>query len=257
MKKIKAVFFDIDGTLVSFKTHSVPQSTIEAISILQNKGIKTFIASGRQYALINNLGNLHFDGYVTINGALTLIDGQMVDSHPIPPSDIKTITAYLESQQKFPCFIVTQNNILLNYSNADVEEIKQLINFPDIPIANINTIANEPIYQLIAFFGEDKENSVMQCLPHCTTARWHPLFTDIIASGVSKVVGMECICKHFGISPEETMAFGDGGNDIEMLQWAGIGVAMDNANDEVKRHANHITQSVDNNGILNAVKLFL
>ena len=65
---VKAIFFDIDGTLVSFKTHEVPRSTIDALDILRKKGIKVFIATGRHYSSINNLGNLTFDGYITLNG---------------------------------------------------------------------------------------------------------------------------------------------------------------------------------------------
>ena len=65
---IKAVFFDIDGTLVSFKTHVVPKSTLHAIELLKKKGIKVFIATGRHRRSINNLGDLEFDGYVTLNG---------------------------------------------------------------------------------------------------------------------------------------------------------------------------------------------
>lgn len=65
---IKAVFFDIDGTLVSFKTHVVANSTVEAIHQLRAKGIKVFIATGRQLQCIDNLGNLEVDGYVTLNG---------------------------------------------------------------------------------------------------------------------------------------------------------------------------------------------
>ena len=65
---IKAVFFDIDGTLVSFKTHVVPKSTLHAIELLKKKGIKIFIATGRHRRSINNLGDLEFDGYVTLNG---------------------------------------------------------------------------------------------------------------------------------------------------------------------------------------------
>ena len=55
---VKAIFFDIDGTLVSFKTHEVPRSTIDALDILRKKGIKVFIATGRHYSSINNLGDL-------------------------------------------------------------------------------------------------------------------------------------------------------------------------------------------------------
>ncbi len=256
MKNIRAAFFDIDGTLVSFKTHSVPQSTIVALNKLRQHGVKLFIASGRQAGLINNLGSLHFDGYVTINGALTLVDNKIIDRHPIPQSDIDAIIEHISTNEKFPCIFVTEKDILLNYSNDDVETIKQLINFPNIPVGNIKNGISDDVYQLIAFFKQEYESKVMAQLPNCTTARWHPLFTDIIASKVSKVSGIEQICKHFGIQQDETIAFGDGGNDIEMLQWAGIGIAMDNASNNVKAIADYVTTSVDDNGISNAVKHF-
>ncbi len=69
---IKAVFFDIDGTLVSFKTHRVPDSAKRAIAALRAKGVRVFIASGRQLLAINNLEDLQFDGYVTLNGDIVL-----------------------------------------------------------------------------------------------------------------------------------------------------------------------------------------
>ena len=66
---IKALFFDIDGTLVSFNTHTIPQSTLNAIAELRKKGIKLFISTGRPRVAIDNLGNLEFDGYITMNGS--------------------------------------------------------------------------------------------------------------------------------------------------------------------------------------------
>lgn len=255
MNKIKAIFFDIDGTLVSFRTHSIPSSTSVALNKLRQKGIKLFIASGRQFGLINNLGQEHFDGYVTINGALTLVDNKIINHTPIPRTDIDAVNQILCSDKKFPCIFVTEKEILSNYTNNDVEEIKQLINFPNIPVGNIKDNTDD-VYQLIAFFRKEQEEEIMCKLPNCTTARWHPLFADVIASGVSKVTGIESVCKHFGIKQEEVMAFGDGGNDIEMLQWAGVGVAMGNANDEVKQIADFVTTSVDEDGILNAVQHF-
>ena len=66
---VKAIFFDIDGTLVSFETHKIPASTQEALKTLRDKGIKIFIATGRPQCLINNLGDLEFDGYITVNGS--------------------------------------------------------------------------------------------------------------------------------------------------------------------------------------------
>ena len=70
----------------------------------------------------------------------------------------------------------------------------------------------------------------------------------------SKASGIECMIRHFGIAREECIGFGDGGNDIEMLDYCGIGVAMGNAADEVKRHADFVTTSVDEEGIEYALK---
>ena len=74
----------------------------------------------------------------------------------------------------------------------------------------------------------------MSVLPHCEATRWNPLFADVVPRGSSKAVGIDKIIEHYGISLHETMAFGDGGNDMAMLRHAGIGVAMGNAGDEVK-----------------------
>ena len=69
MGKIKAVFFDIDGTLVSFKTHRIPQSTLDAVAALRSRGIKVYIATGRPVPFIDNLGELEYDGMITVTGA--------------------------------------------------------------------------------------------------------------------------------------------------------------------------------------------
>lgn len=86
--------------------------------------------------------------------------------------------------------------------------------------------------------------------------RWHPAFVDVTAKGNTKQNGIDQIIRHFGIKLEETMVFGDGGNDISMLRHAGIGVAMGNANDDVKAASNYTTTSVDEDGIANALKYF-
>ena len=90
-------------------------------------------------------------------------------------------------------------------------------------------------------------------LPHCRLPRWHPQFSDLVNANNSKASGIESILRHFGIKKEECIAFGDGGNDIEMLEYCGIGVAMGNADDSVKAHADYVTTSVDEEGIEHAL----
>lgn len=248
MNKIKAAFFDIDGTLVSFRSHQVPPSACEAISRLRAAGIKVFIASGRHKKYINNLGNLEFDGFVTINGGITMVGNQVIDHHPIAPDNVGRFCQMLK-ENPLPCAMVTADEVTLNFRNQQVDEVFELLNFPPPPMGDLQLVANQNVYQFIAFFRNDIEAEIMQQLPQCSSARWHPLFSDVVPRGTSKVLGIQAIEKHFGFSRENVIAFGDGGNDIEMLQYAGIGIAMGNADDTVKAAANVVTSSVDDDGI--------
>ena len=94
----------------------------------------------------------------------------------------------------------------------------------------------------------------MPLLPNCESGRWFPAFTDIVAKGIRKQKGIDEIIRHFGIGQEETMAFGDGHNDIDMLKLVNIGVAMGNAKDEVKEAADEVTDDIDHDGIYQALK---
>ena len=86
--------------------------------------------------------------------------------------------------------------------------------------------------------------------------RWCPVFADINVRGVDKGTGMAEFAAHFGFAHDETMAFGDGGNDVAMLRAAGVGVAMGNACDEALNAADYITASVDDDGIRKALEHF-
>ena len=254
---IKAIFFDIDGTLVSFKTHKVPQSTINALQILRDKNIKVFIASGRHLHAINNLGSLEFDGYITLNGGYCIAGNQkVIYKHSIPQEDIHSLTAYMQKNENFPCIFVHEQESYLNYNNAHTHEIFELLNFPEPPIRALHEAATGENFQLVAFFTKEQEEQIMTVMPHCEATRWNPLFTDVIPTGSSKQVGMDKILEYFNIPLEATMAFGDGGNDISMLQHAGISIAMGNASEQVKQAAQYVTAPIDEDGIAKALKHF-
>ena len=104
---IKAVFFDIDGTLVSFKTHRVPPSTVQALERLRARGIKLFIATGRHHADLNNLGGLAFDGYITLNGQYCYDDRGVIYQNCIRAEDIRT-TVDLLARDPFGCLFIEE-----------------------------------------------------------------------------------------------------------------------------------------------------
>lgn len=253
---IKIAFFDIDGTLVSFKTHSVPLSTIHAIEQLRAKGVKVFVATGRHKDTINNLGELQFDGYVTMNGAYCYAGDEVIFKLPIPHEDVMSMLELQRSYKEFPVFFLAENRISANFFNAETDELIKLINFPVPPIESIDVIRRREIFQMVSFFTGEDASYVMSKIPSCSDARWYPTFTDIINKDASKMVGVQKILDYYGFKPDEAMAFGDGGNDIPMLKAVEYSVAMGNAVDEVKAVANYVTTDVDSDGILNALQYF-
>ena len=253
---IKAAFFDIDGTLVSFQTHVVSEATVRAIHQLRAQGVKVFIASGRHVLWINNLGDLEVDGYVALNGGYCVTgEGEVIYRRVIPEEDIRSMLAY-QQVEPFPCSCVMDDVILTNYRNEVVDAVYDQLHILNPPIGPIDGIASKRVYQLIAFFTEAQELRIMAHLPHCVATRWHPMFADVVPEGSNKAVGIQHLLAHYGIAPDEAIAFGDGGNDIEMLRYVGTGVAMGNASDEVKAAADFVTTSVDEEGICHALKHF-
>lgn len=252
---IKALFFDIDGTLVSFKTHTIPSSTIDAINQAKQKGLKVFISTGRPKVIINNLGPLKFDGFITINGAYCFIGDEVIYKNSIPREDVEAVIKQVENNNLTSVFVTKDNMKVANPSDLSTEFSKDLA-IPQLPNVSIEEILKQEIFQISPFITEEQETDFMKLLPGCASNRWHPTFTDIVAKGNGKQRGIDEIISRIRIKLEETMAFGDGGNDISMLRHAAIGVAMGNARDQVKAAADYVTDTVDNDGIWKAFKHF-
>ena len=253
---IKAIFFDIDGTLVSFKTHQMPVSTLKALNELRAKGIKLFIATGRHLSSINNIGDWKPDGYITLNGGICIVDDEVIYKKNIPHDDIKSIIRYIETEESFPCVFVEEDKLWLNYGNDATAQMFKMHNFPILPIAPLSAADGRTFFQLLVFLDSQKEKKLTKKLQKCESTRWSPLFTDIVPLGSNKWNGIIETLKHFDIQPCETMVFGDGGNDIDMLRKAPIGVAMGNSNEDVKQAADYVTDSVDDDGIAKALRHF-
>lgn len=249
---IKAAFFDIDGTLLSFHTHQVSPGTIEAFHKLQERGILTFISTGRPKLIIPSMP-VHFDGYVTMNGGLCWVGDQAVYSAPIPQEDSRRWLLYAKEHQ-IVTMSITRDQMFGNRMSDIALAIHKQLDFQLPPIVDEESILDKEFFQFIGVMPADQDPTIQELLPHCSLPRWHPAFTDIVRAGGSKAVGMDRILAHLGITPDEIIAFGDGGNDIEMLEYAGIGVAMGNAEPSVKQHADYVTTDVDHEGIQHALE---
>ncbi|NGM61393.1 Cof-type HAD-IIB family hydrolase [Sphingobacterium sp. SGG-5] len=254
---VKAVFFDIDGTLLSFQTHEVPPSTEEAIAELQAKGIKVIVSTGRSINSIDHVRYLNFDGYITFNGGYCVTNaGEILLKKAMDPRDIQSILDYADRQPLSFSFM-SEKEITIHDVTPEIAGMYAHLNLPVPKLVDINNVEVDSILQANIFLGpEDEEEFMRNVMPNSVASRWTPLFADVNPAGQSKKVGIDMFCDYFGVDIHETMAFGDGGNDITMLQHVHIGVAMGNANAEVKEIADFITDDVDNDGIWNALKHF-
>ena len=243
-----ALFFDIDGTLVSFQTHQIPPSTILALTQAKANGHRVFIATGRPPLIITNLGAIEhlIDGYITINGALCFIGPDVVSCKDIPKEAVLTVVN--DAKEK-------------NYGLDPQGQVDRIFR-GKLAVENLNQakpldgVLQQRILQLTPFFKEAYEPDLMARIPTCTSGRWNPAFTDITAKGADKGEGIKTLAKHLGLDIRYTMAFGDGGNDASMIKTAGIGVAMGNAIEALKNVAHYTTSSVDDDGILKALRHF-
>ena len=255
----QALFFDIDGTLVSFQTHEIPASTIFALTQAKANGHRVYIATGRPPIIITNLGAIEhlIDGYVTTNGALCFVGDQTVSCNAIP-ADAARLVAEDAIAKDYGLIAIGERDIAVFDPQGDVDRIfrQELAVKNLISMTPIEEVLQQRILQLTAFFDADYERELMTRIPSCISGRWHPEFTDITAREADKGQGVLTMAAHEGFNANDTIAFGDGGNDTSMIRTAHIGIAMGNAIEALKQEANYVTTSVDNDGILNALKHF-
>ena len=254
---IKAIFFDIDGTLVDIRMQSIPQSTKAAINQLRQKGIKVIIATGRSCCDMINLEDLEFDGYITANGAWCVDSkDRVIARHLISKESLERLAHYL-AKNPFTCTFMTNQGNFVNYMNDIMLSLCEKVNIPLATVKPVEEIIEQDVFQLDAYIDAERETELLtHVLTDCIACRWHPFFVDINSKDCSKATGMDEFCAYFGIGREHTMAFGDGGNDIPMLAHAAIGVAMGNAKDSTKAAADYVTSPVDEDGVIKALKHF-
>lgn len=250
---IKAAFFDIDGTLLSFTTHRVSPGTVEAFAALRRNGVRTFISSGRPKILIPHMP-VAFDGYVTMNGGYCFVGSQVLLRNPIPQDETDCWLHYADSEH-LCTMIFTEHDMYVNtHTDPVANAIRNQLEFTMPPLLPTLQMLGRETYQIIAIMPALRDQAVLQMLPHCRLPRWHPQFSDLVNAHNSKASGIESILHHYGIRRDECIGFGDGGNDVEMLDYCGIGVAMGNADETVKAHADFVTTSVDDEGIAHALR---
>lgn len=255
-RSIRGIFFDIDGTLRDFNSGRIPDSTKEALLAAKEAGILLFIATGRHKLEMkeeNLLEGISFDGYVTLNGQYCYCGDTLIYELPIDPAAVERILTILK-EEPFPCMFMEKDCMYINMVNQAVESAQLGIGTRIPPVFDVERARNQSIYQIVPYASADVEQRLKGRLTGCEFIRWHDgMAFDIIPEGGSKWEGILWLSKHYGLSIDETAVIGDGRNDISMLSGAGLGIAMGNSPDEVKKAAGHVTDSIEKDGLKKAV----
>lgn len=254
--RIKAVFFDIDGTLVSFKTHSVPDSAIQAIKRLRERGVKVFIATGRLLRHTEVVNHIEVDGYVTVNGSYCITaEGETIFECHFPAETVEKVFE-LEQKYGFTAAVMTHEDIYVDSLEGRPKEVADMINITPT-VANLREIiSTQRVLQMCPYIGPELEQVVMPQIPECVASRWIDKFMDINMRGIDKSVAAAKVMAYYGLTLDEAMAFGDGGNDLPIVRDVGVGVAMENGCDELKAVADYVTASVDDDGVAKALEYY-
>lgn len=260
----KLIALDMDGTLLK-GDNTISQETKKAINLAKEKGIKIVITTGRPLQGVMNyledLGLINDDEYViTYNGSSVYNTKTLepIVRNGITGKDFKDIYKLSKSLGvEFhgftnECCIAPQKN---KYTEAEI-----LHNNIDVKIIDIENDINHTDFIIKAMILDEKEkldeavNKISkEYFEKYNSLRTASFIFEFMNKNCSKSSALKALCNHLGISKNEVIAFGDGDNDIDMLQFAGIGVAMGNASQYVKSKADYVTLSNEEDGIADAL----
>ncbi|MDJ1122257.1 Cof-type HAD-IIB family hydrolase [Olsenella sp. YH-ols2217] len=251
-KPVRAVFFDVDGTLLSHETGGVPASATAALRQLRDQGIAVVVSTGRALSELDALGvDFPFHAYLLLNGQQCLDHGRHVFyDRPLEGDALAGVLA-LFNEREVPIYLIGADGLFLNFVDDRVRSAQAAIS-SDIP--PVRGYAGEPIYMAGAYAHVADEPALRDRLRDVTITRWHKNGIDIVCAGAGKVQGVEAFLERTGIAADECVAFGDAENDIEMLRMVGTGVAMGNAEPDVKAVADLVTSDIDADGIANGLR---
>ena len=253
--KQKLVFLDIDGTLVD-KLETIHPSTVKAVELARKNGHRLFISSGRYKSIVPHcLAPLHLDDGVFAAGANVFCDGRVIFDSTFEPHVYDMIIASLINHRAMIVAETLESEMLLGENwRSEFEGMKQWIlslggSFVQHAPKSLSTVGKF-VYKAADCTNVQLQSELADICNVITLS--YPdssLGGEIMQLGVNKSVGIQKVLEYYGADISDTVAIGDGCNDIEMLDLCAIGVAMGNASDVVKAHADIVTDRIENDGL--------
>ncbi|MBN2221828.1 MAG: sugar-phosphatase [Vallitaleaceae bacterium] len=263
----KLIALDMDGTLLN-EDKTISNRTKEAIRELKSKGKKVVLATGRPIhgvkRYVKELDLFDHDDYiVTFNGALvqSTTTNEILLNHPL------SLDAYYElyelsKELSVHIHALTDTSVITPKDNP-YTQIEAEINQIPLIEQSVESVSKDTLIVKIMFIDEAKKlDQIEKVLPQWvrdqyTIVRSAKIFLEFLNPLVDKGVGVQAVANKLGLSHENIICVGDAGNDLAMIQYASLGVAMGNATEELKLAANYITHSNNEDGVAHVIEKFM
>lgn len=257
---IKLIALDSDGTLTN-SDKKITERTKNALLEMQRRGSRLVLASGRPLAGLLREASLlqmdKYDGYLIAynGGKITTANGkEIIFENSIPQVLARDVLLHL---RKYPVNPIVDDGTAIITTDADSFSIAYESRNNNLAIKIVNSIVDavdfDPVKILIAAPQEILEPVIEEIRqPFANTLsfiRSTPFYLEVTAKGIDKGMSLARLCEHLKIEQDVVMAFGDADNDKTMLEYAGVGIAMGNSCESLKKIADEITLSNNDDGI--------
>ena len=252
----KMIIFDIDETLVDNKNKCIWPSTVKALKELKDKGHYIVVATGRNISLLFTIDMIkeYIDHYVLINGQQILVSGKSIYDNIFKQEDIIRIISDLE-EHDIPYGLMSDDDVYMNKANEDVNYSYSLFGLSS-PKIDKDYYKHKDIYQIWCFGANTEVKEISKGYKDFKFISWGSYGFDVLPVCASKANSIKRLACNLGVDMKDTIAIGDGLNDIEMIKECGIGIAMGNANEKLKEVADYVTDDISKDGLYKAFKHF-
>lgn len=268
MTMYKLIALDLDGTLLNARKE-ITTHTLETLMLAQEQGLRIALTSGRPARGIQEVAETlklrEYGGFIIANNG-----GQIVDyasNKVLYKKELDTSFYPLLYQYSIPqdFVILTYTETYVITEDASNEYVQYVSRNNKLPVRQVRSFLEEirtPRPKVLIVGNSNKlallEKKMQQDLEgQLNVYRSEPFLLELLPLGIDKATGLRKLISQIGICREEIIACGDGYNDLSMIEFAGMGVAMENAQEVVKKEANYITASNEEDGVALAIERFI
>ena len=255
---IKLIATDLDGTLLNGKKEITEYNINILKELIKNHDVQLILSSGRPYEGVKSYNKiLENNNYSIIFNGASIVDnnGNVIYKQTVEENDAKTI---IKLSEKYDVCVHVYDNgkYIVSKEYFPIKSYVQKEQTID-PVIGLENIETYRFDKMLILGKRDILNELYKEISENTDV--HSSFSGDLSLEITSKIGnkgksLEWICNNKGISPDNIIAFGDNFNDIEMIEYAGIGVAMGNAEEMVKQKADYIALSNEENGVGNFLK---